>query len=156
MRGGAEGGGGGPFRLPVLRPHQPSLTRTRAHHTHPPLSLSQMSVIMGITQMTFGLLLKVSNALYFKSSTDLWLEAVPQVVFMIALFGYMVRRGARARQWRREEGGGGRGGGGRRAPLHCMSALPALRMTHPLPTLATHRTLSPHHTSSPCRCSSSS
>ncbi len=50
----------------------------------------KMSVVLGITQMTFGLLLKVSNALHFKSATDLWYEAVPQVVFMVTLFGYMV------------------------------------------------------------------
>ena len=46
---------------------------------------------MGITQMIFGLCLRVSNALYYKNSADLWYEAVPQVVFMVALFGYMVR-----------------------------------------------------------------
>jgi len=50
----------------------------------------KMSVVLGITQMTFGLLLKVSNAVHFKSSVDFWYEAVPQVVFMVTLFGYMV------------------------------------------------------------------
>ena len=50
----------------------------------------KMSIIMGITQMTFGLVLKLGNALYFKSAVDLWCEAVPQLVFMIAMFGYMV------------------------------------------------------------------
>jgi V-type H+-transporting ATPase subunit a len=50
----------------------------------------KMSVILGITQMTFGLFLRVSNAVYFKSKQDLWLEAIPQVVFMLSLFGYMV------------------------------------------------------------------
>ena len=39
----------------------------------------KMSVILGITQMTFGLILKVLNAIHFKSAADLWLEAVPQV-----------------------------------------------------------------------------
>lgn len=41
-------------------------------------------------QMTFGLFLKLGNALYFKNKLDVWAEAVPQLVFMIALFGYMV------------------------------------------------------------------
>jgi len=50
----------------------------------------KMSVIFGITQMTFGLVLKVCNALYFKSRADLFLEAIPQLVFMVALFGYMI------------------------------------------------------------------
>jgi hypothetical protein len=50
----------------------------------------KMSVILGITQMTFGLVLKVCNALYFKSRADLYLEAIPQLVFMVSLFGYMI------------------------------------------------------------------
>jgi len=50
----------------------------------------KMSVIFGITQMTFGLVLKVCNALYFKSRADLYLEAIPQLVFMVSLFGYMI------------------------------------------------------------------
>lgn len=48
------------------------------------------AVIIGIIQMTFGLFLKVSNALHFKSKVDLFLEAIPQVIFMVGLFGYMV------------------------------------------------------------------
>ncbi len=50
----------------------------------------KMSVVLGVTQMTFGLFLRASNALYFKSSLDFWCEAVPQLVFMISMFGYMV------------------------------------------------------------------
>lgn len=50
----------------------------------------KMSVIFGIAQMTFGLILRTLNALHFKSKMDLWLECVPQLVFMICLFGYMV------------------------------------------------------------------
>jgi V-type H+-transporting ATPase subunit a len=50
----------------------------------------KMSVIFGITQMTFGLFLKLSNALHFKSKADLYLEVLPQIIFMVGLFGYMV------------------------------------------------------------------
>lgn len=50
----------------------------------------KMSVILGISQMTFGLVLKLSNAVYFKAWVDLWLEVVPQLIFMVALFGYMI------------------------------------------------------------------
>lgn len=50
----------------------------------------KMSVIFGITQMTFGLLLKVANALHFRSRVDLLLEALPQLIFMLSLFGYMI------------------------------------------------------------------
>jgi V-type H+-transporting ATPase subunit a len=50
----------------------------------------KMSVILGITQMMLGLGLKLANAIYFKSKVDLYFEAIPQIVFMLALFGYMI------------------------------------------------------------------
>lgn len=50
----------------------------------------KMAVVIGIIQMTFGLILKVTNAVHFKSKADLFLEAIPQLIFMVALFGYMV------------------------------------------------------------------
>jgi V-type H+-transporting ATPase subunit a len=50
----------------------------------------KLSVVLGITQMTFGLVLKTSNAIYFGNSIDLFCECIPQLVFMIALFGYMI------------------------------------------------------------------
>lgn len=39
----------------------------------------KMSVVLGITQMIFGLILKTANAIYFKSKVDLWFECIPQV-----------------------------------------------------------------------------
>lgn len=50
----------------------------------------KMSVVIGIIQMTFGLILKLMNAIHFGSKADLFLEAIPQLIFMVALFGYMV------------------------------------------------------------------
>ncbi len=50
----------------------------------------KLSVILGITQMTFGLILKTSNALHFKNKLDLFCECIPQLVFMVGLFGYMI------------------------------------------------------------------
>jgi V-type H+-transporting ATPase subunit a len=50
----------------------------------------KMSVVIGIIQMTFGLVLKLMNAIHFGSKADLFLEAIPQLIFMVALFGYMV------------------------------------------------------------------
>mmetsp|Transcript_6404 Transcript_6404/g.10091 ORF Transcript_6404/g.10091 Transcript_6404/m.10091 type:complete len:883 (-) Transcript_6404:1378-4026(-) len=54
----------------------------------------KMAVIFGVTQMTVGLVMRVLNALYFHKGSiwtnlDLWFEAVPMVVFMMSLFGYM-------------------------------------------------------------------
>ena len=50
----------------------------------------KMSVILGIIQMTFGVVLKGLNAYYFKSKLDLFTEFLPMLLFDLALFGYMV------------------------------------------------------------------
>lgn len=50
----------------------------------------KMSVILGITQMTFGIILKGWNAYYFKNYVDLFCEFLPCIIFDLALFGYMV------------------------------------------------------------------
>jgi V-type H+-transporting ATPase subunit a len=76
----------------------------------------KMSVIMGISQMVFGICLKISNALYFRSKLDLWAVAIPQLVFMVGLFGYMVRSAAR-RSVVPNRGGGERALCGMRAAL---------------------------------------
>lgn len=38
--------------------------------------------------MSFGILLKGSNALYFKNMTDFFCEFVPQIIFLVSTFGY--------------------------------------------------------------------
>ena len=50
----------------------------------------KMSVILGITQMLFGVCLKTSNAIYFRKPLDLVFECLPMIVFATCLFGYMV------------------------------------------------------------------
>jgi len=50
----------------------------------------KMSVVLGIIQMTTGILLKASNARYFKQPLDYWCEFVPMIIFDLSLFGYMV------------------------------------------------------------------
>jgi len=40
--------------------------------------------------MTFGIILKLGNAAYFGSALDFWGESVPQLLFMLSLFGYVV------------------------------------------------------------------
>jgi V-type H+-transporting ATPase subunit a len=50
----------------------------------------KLSVILGVTQMMFGLFLSLSNALFFKDWAAVWLEFVPQVVFLMCTFGYMI------------------------------------------------------------------
>lgn len=50
----------------------------------------KMSVILGIFHMTFGIILKGMNAVYFRSWLDLVCEFIPMILFDIAFFGYMV------------------------------------------------------------------
>jgi V-type H+-transporting ATPase subunit a len=58
----------------------------------------KLSVILGVGQMTFGLFLRLSNSIYsaFKKSDgvgegviDIVFECIPQLVFMISIFGYL-------------------------------------------------------------------
>jgi V-type H+-transporting ATPase subunit a len=55
----------------------------------------KMAIIFGVTQMTFGIGLKILNAMRWKPkrkgewNLDLWFEAIPQLIFMVSLFGYM-------------------------------------------------------------------
>ena len=50
----------------------------------------KMSVILGITQMLFGVCLKTSNAIYFRKPLDFFFECLPMFVFAFSLFGYML------------------------------------------------------------------
>jgi len=54
----------------------------------------KFSVIFGVAHMLVGLCLKASNAIHFHRgkpgpNLDLWFEALPQIAFMLLLFGYM-------------------------------------------------------------------
>merc|ERR1711871_208279 len=50
----------------------------------------KMSVILGITQMMFGILLRFSNAIHFRNKLDLLFECIPMITFATCLFGYMI------------------------------------------------------------------
>jgi len=49
----------------------------------------KLSVIIGVIHMTLGIFLKALNAIHFKKPYDFWFEFVPQLTFMLVLFGYM-------------------------------------------------------------------
>merc|ERR1712039_561187 len=49
----------------------------------------KLSVLFGVVQMIFGLLLRWSNALYDKNMTDFIFECIPMMVFMMCFFGWM-------------------------------------------------------------------
>jgi len=50
----------------------------------------KLSIILGLTQMMLGLILKALNARHFKKPYDLWFEFIPMFTFMGSVFGYMV------------------------------------------------------------------
>jgi len=48
------------------------------------------AVILGVTQMIFGIFLKASNCAFFKDSLTFFAEFLPQILFMSGVFGYMI------------------------------------------------------------------
>ena len=50
----------------------------------------KLAVIIGVTQMTYGLVLRCANAIYFRDMLELFFEAIPMLVFLLSLFGYMI------------------------------------------------------------------
>lgn len=50
----------------------------------------KVSVILGITQMVFGILLKGANSIYFRDYSGFVFEFIPQMIFSVSLFVYMV------------------------------------------------------------------
>ena len=49
----------------------------------------KISVIVGVLHMTLGVFMKGSNNLYRRNYIDFFFEFVPQLIFMLVLFGYM-------------------------------------------------------------------
>jgi len=49
----------------------------------------KVSVILGVTQMIVGLLLRFANALHERNGVDFFCECCPMMVFMICFFGFM-------------------------------------------------------------------
>ncbi|XP_036036914.1 V-type proton ATPase 116 kDa subunit a isoform X1 [Onychomys torridus] len=50
----------------------------------------KMSVILGIIQMTFGVILGLFNHIYFRRTLNIILQFIPEMIFMLSLFGYLV------------------------------------------------------------------
>ena len=49
----------------------------------------KLSIIIGVTQMSLGIFLKMLNSIYFRQPVELMFEAVPQLVMLLSLFGYL-------------------------------------------------------------------
>ena len=50
----------------------------------------KIAVTFGVVQMVFGILLSLFNHVYFKKRLSIWFEFLPQMVFMLCTFGYMI------------------------------------------------------------------
>ena len=50
----------------------------------------KMSVTIGVTQMLFGILLSLSNHIYFNDRISIYFEFIPRLIFMCSTFGYMI------------------------------------------------------------------
>ncbi|KAJ8038583.1 hypothetical protein HOLleu_16046 [Holothuria leucospilota] len=50
----------------------------------------KLSVVIGISQMTFGVLLSFLNHSYFKSNLNIFCEFIPSMIFLLFIFGYLV------------------------------------------------------------------
>ena len=50
----------------------------------------KLSVILGVTHMACGVGCRIANAFHFGSRLDFWFEALPMMVFLMAMFGYMI------------------------------------------------------------------
>ncbi|XP_056390229.1 V-type proton ATPase 116 kDa subunit a 2 isoform X1 [Hyla sarda] len=50
----------------------------------------KMSIILGVIHMTFGVVLSVFNYLHFKKKFSVFLVFLPELLFMMCIFGYLV------------------------------------------------------------------
>ncbi|NWI57956.1 VPP2 ATPase, partial [Calyptomena viridis] len=50
----------------------------------------KMSVIFGVTHMTFGVVLGLFNHLHFKKTYNIYFVFIPELLFMMCIFGYLV------------------------------------------------------------------
>jgi len=49
----------------------------------------KISVIIAVIHMTVGVFVKASNARFFKNTLEFIFEFIPQLIFLVAFFGYM-------------------------------------------------------------------
>jgi len=50
----------------------------------------KLSIVFGVVHMTFGICLSLLNGIHFKKPYNIWFEFLPQLCFLLSIFGYMV------------------------------------------------------------------
>mmetsp|Transcript_22304 Transcript_22304/g.69885 ORF Transcript_22304/g.69885 Transcript_22304/m.69885 type:complete len:684 (-) Transcript_22304:81-2132(-) len=50
----------------------------------------KLSIVLGVAQMLLGLGISLVNALAARNALDVWCDFVPQAIFMLSIFGYLV------------------------------------------------------------------
>ncbi|KAI1280843.1 putative V-type proton ATPase subunit [Halotydeus destructor] len=50
----------------------------------------KLSVILGVSQMLFGTMMSLFNHTYFKKPVNIYCEFIPQVIFLMSIFGYLI------------------------------------------------------------------
>lgn len=65
------------------------------HHTHNTVSFinsfkMKLSIVIGVIHMLVGISMKGLNALYFSHLAEFFFDFLPQMLFMLSTFGYMV------------------------------------------------------------------
>lgn len=49
----------------------------------------KLSIIFGVTQMCLGIVMSAFNFVHFKKRLEFYFEFIPQLIFMLSIFGYM-------------------------------------------------------------------
>ncbi|KAJ3146206.1 H(+)-transporting V0 sector ATPase subunit a [Geranomyces variabilis] len=50
----------------------------------------KMAIIFGVMHMSFGICLNVCNYIYFNKRLSIYTEFLPQIIFLLSIFGYLV------------------------------------------------------------------